>query len=388
MARATWIRLAILCSSVTGALAVGTALGFGSATVGGGSASPATPTSNAQLISWLSDSTQRVIVLDKVFDFTDYYGTASGKICKPWTCSPNPQVAIDENDWCENYEPSAATGTATWYVSGSSQTYSLAVGSKKTLLGKGSAGGIKGIGLLIKNADNVIIQNLRISDINAQFVWGGDAISIIGSTHVWIDHNYIQNVGRQMVVTGYDPAKDVTISNNVFDGRATYSALCDGYHYWLALFTGTSDTITFNQNHIYYTSGRGPHIGGTSGYTQYVHVVNNYYDTLDGHALDSEVGAIALVEGNYFKGVTTPSLTGGTGSEYFMQTSSDASTCQSSLGRTCQVNTLLNSGSVSRLNNAVLSALASQTAVTSYAPLTAAAAAAYVQASAGVGIVN
>lgn len=60
-----------------------------------------------------------------------------------------------------------------------------------------------------------------------------------------IDHNYIENIGRQMVVTGYDPAVDVTISkracnsvrtnsdgevsngvtgNNIFDGRVTYSA--------------------------------------------------------------------------------------------------------------------------------------------------------------------
>ncbi len=32
----------------------------------------------------------------------------------------------------------------------------------------------------------------------------------------------------------------------------------------------TADTITFAQNYVYYTSGRGPHVGGTSGYTQYV----------------------------------------------------------------------------------------------------------------------
>ncbi|KIM22250.1 polysaccharide lyase family 1 protein [Serendipita vermifera MAFF 305830] len=145
--------------------AIGTALGYGSATTGGGSAAAATPTSNAQLISWLSDSTARTIVLTSTFDFTSYYGTTSGKICKPWTCSPNPQVAIDSNSWCENYQPSAATGTASWYVAGTGYSYMLKVGSNKTLLGKGSSAGLKGIGLLIQNSNNVIIQNLVISDI-------------------------------------------------------------------------------------------------------------------------------------------------------------------------------------------------------------------------------
>jgi hypothetical protein len=42
------------------------------ATVGGGSAAAVTPTSNAQLVSYLSDSTARVIVLTKIFDFTSY----------------------------------------------------------------------------------------------------------------------------------------------------------------------------------------------------------------------------------------------------------------------------------------------------------------------------
>ncbi|KAG8843313.1 hypothetical protein FRC20_004008 [Serendipita sp. 405] len=164
-----WTILALALGGPSVVQAIGTPLGFGSSTTGGGSAPAATPTSNAQLASWLSDSTARTIVLTSIFDFTNYYGTASGKICKPWTCSPNPQVAIDQNSWCENYQPSAATGTASWYVSGTGYSYSLKVGSKKTLLGKGSSAGIKGIGLLIQNADNVIIQS-ECKNMNAMFL--------------------------------------------------------------------------------------------------------------------------------------------------------------------------------------------------------------------------
>ncbi|KAG8767407.1 hypothetical protein FRC20_005419 [Serendipita sp. 405] len=53
----TWTILALALSSASVVQAIGTPLGFGSSTTGGGSAAAATPTSNAQLVSWLSDST-------------------------------------------------------------------------------------------------------------------------------------------------------------------------------------------------------------------------------------------------------------------------------------------------------------------------------------------
>ncbi|KAG8764076.1 hypothetical protein FRC12_008287 [Ceratobasidium sp. 428] len=233
----------LLC--VRSASAVGTAFGYGSGTTGGGSAAAAVPTSTNQLVSWLGDSTARVILLDKIFDFTDTEGSTTGTACAPWTCSPNPQLAIDANNWCESQYPSAAKSTVTYKAAGVS---AITVNSNKTLLGKGSAGGIKGKGLRIVGGKNIIIQNIRISDINAQFVWGGDAITIDGGTNIWIDHNYIKNIGRQMIVTGYGAAQSVTISGNVFEGSGTYSATCNGRHYWALYFIGASDTITFARN--------------------------------------------------------------------------------------------------------------------------------------------
>ncbi|KEP55804.1 pectin lyase [Rhizoctonia solani 123E] len=230
-----------------GALAIGTPFGYAAGTTGGGSASPAVPSSTAQLVSWLGDSTPRVILLDKTYDFTDSEGSVTAKACKPWTCSPNPQLAIDANEWCEHYEPNASMTTVTYKKAG---TTAIKVASNKTLLGKGTAGAIKGKGLRIAGGDNIIIQNVRISDINAQFVWGGDAISIDGGSKIWIDHNYFKNVGRQFIVTGYGAAKSITISDNVFDGASTYSATCNGRHYWTLLFTGASDSITLARNYL------------------------------------------------------------------------------------------------------------------------------------------
>lgn len=63
------------------------------------------------------------------------------------------------------------------------------VGSNKSLVGKGSAGVLNGKGLRFKaGAKNVIIQNIHITNLNPQYVWGGDGISLSGNDGVWIDH--------------------------------------------------------------------------------------------------------------------------------------------------------------------------------------------------------
>ncbi|KAJ6465174.1 pectin lyase-like protein [Mycena vitilis] len=364
--------------------AVGTPFGLAAGTTGGGSATPSVPSSLAELTTWLSDSTARVILLESIYDFTSNEGTTTGTICKPWTCSPNPQFAIDANSWCENYEPSAAKSTATYYVAG---TKPLVVASNKTLLGKGSSGGIKGKGLKITGANNIIIQNIKITDINAEYVWGGDALQIDGGSNIWVDSNYFQHIGRQMVVTGYGAVTKTTFSNNVFNGDSTYSATCNGCHYWVALFTGAGDQITFALNYLYKTSGRGPHVGGTSGYFQDIHVYNNYFVSIAGNALDPEVGSKVLLEGNYFNTVTTPTLTGD-GQTYIPTTSTQAAACSSLLGRNCVTNTLLSSGSL--LAGTDTGTLNGFTAATykSASIMAAAAVPSYVQAHAGVGIVN
>jgi len=154
-------------------LGVGTPFGMATGTTGGGSVTPAVPSSLEELTTWLSDSTPRVILLDKIFDFTNSNGTATGTGCKPWTCSPNPQVfgnvpcSIPEINilfsWlltptivsmslisivslvkhlglgCDNYQPQAPKTSITYDKAG---PIPLKVASNKTLLGKGSKGGM------------------------------------------------------------------------------------------------------------------------------------------------------------------------------------------------------------------------------------------------------
>ncbi|CAK4260081.1 unnamed protein product [Aphanomyces euteiches] len=62
---------------------LGGAPGLAAGVTGGGSAAPVYPTTIAQLKSYLSDSTPRVIILNKAFDFRGTEGTKTETGCRP-----------------------------------------------------------------------------------------------------------------------------------------------------------------------------------------------------------------------------------------------------------------------------------------------------------------
>lgn len=85
----------------------GSAEGFAKGVTGGGSAAAVYPTTTDELVSYLGDSEARVIVLTKTFDFRGTEGTTTATGCAPWGTASGCQVAINQNDWCTNYEPDA-----------------------------------------------------------------------------------------------------------------------------------------------------------------------------------------------------------------------------------------------------------------------------------------
>lgn len=85
----------------------GSAEGFAKGVTGGGSATPVYPSTTDELVSYLGDSEARVIILEKTFDFTGTEGTTTSTGCAPWGTASACQVAINQNDWCTNYEPDA-----------------------------------------------------------------------------------------------------------------------------------------------------------------------------------------------------------------------------------------------------------------------------------------
>ncbi|KAH8150309.1 uncharacterized protein LAJ45_05520 [Morchella importuna] len=341
--------LAVLLPAAALAQVVGSATGFAKGVTGGGTATPVYPTTIAELKSYLTDSSARVIMLNKEFNFIGSEGTVTESGCRPSsnTC-PNAggQDAINGASWCTS--GGYPTVSVTYDVAG---TGYIDVKSNKSIVGVGSAGVIRGKGLRIANGvTNVIIQNVHITELNPQYIWGGDAITLAGSDMVWIDHCKFSLIGRQMIVTGYSAAGRVTISNNEFNGVTSWSATCNGDHYWTMLFLGSSDLITLVGNSIHDCSGRAPKVGGASTANVVLHAVNNYFAYIGGHAFDVATGGNVLIEGNAFVSVTTPITTASSsagGQIFNVPSSSYTSTCSTYLSRSCVVNSVSSSGTFS-----------------------------------------
>lgn len=73
------------------------------------------------------------------------------------------------------------------YVEGTLEgTATIRTGSNKSILGRDSSANIIGAGILVKEVENVIIQNLKIGLVREEYA--EDAIGIDASTNVWVDH--------------------------------------------------------------------------------------------------------------------------------------------------------------------------------------------------------
>lgn len=115
---------------------------------------PTTLTRVYRLVTYLTDSAARVIMIDQTWDFTDSEGTTTDQCC-PNSCQPNGQLWI--MDTCD-----VATESCTYDNAAKDP---ISVGSNKSLVGVGSKGVIKGRGLrLIGGVENVIIQNIHFTE--------------------------------------------------------------------------------------------------------------------------------------------------------------------------------------------------------------------------------
>ncbi|KAK1145187.1 hypothetical protein N8T08_004620 [Aspergillus melleus] len=325
----------------------GAAEGFAKGATGGGSVTAVYPTTNAELVSYLGDSSPRVIVLTKTFDFRGTEGTTSGTGCAPWGTGSSCQLAINKDNWCTNYQPNAPTASVSYDNAG---VLGITVKSNKSLIGSGSSGVIKGKGLrIVSGASNIIIQNVAITDLNPKYVWGGDAITLNNCDMVWIDHVTTARIGRQHLVLGTSASNRVTVSNSYFNGQSDYSATCDGYHYWGIYLTGSNDMVTLKGNYIYHMSGRSPKIESNT----LLHAVNNYWHDFSGHAFEIGSGGKVLAEGNVFQNIPTV-LQSNSGQLFTSPDSNTNQVCSTYLGHVCQTNGFGSSGSFSKADTGFL----------------------------------
>ncbi|KAJ5325697.1 hypothetical protein N7541_011479 [Penicillium brevicompactum] len=341
--------VAALAAQAAAVSVSGAAEGFAKGVTGGGSAAAVYPSTTAELVSYLGDDTARVIVLTKTFDFRGTEGTTTATGCAPWGTASACQLAINKDNWCNNYEASAPSASVTYDNAG---VLGITVKSNKSLIGSGSAGVIKGKGIrIVSGASNIIVQNVAFTDINPKYVWGGDAITIDNADMVWIDHVTTARIARQHIVLGTDASKRVTLSNNFINGVSDYSATCDGYHYWGVYLDGSSDLVTMKGNYIYHTSGRSPKVQGNT----LLHAVNNYWYSSTGHSFEIGSGGYVLAEGNVFQNIATPVESPVSGQLFTAPDATTNAKCSTYLGRSCQINGFGSSGTFNQADTNFLS---------------------------------
>jgi pectin lyase len=328
------IALVAAAATTSAQSVIGTAYGYGAGATGGGSAKAVTPTTIEELTGYLSDDTERVVLLTKTFDFTGE--ATSGAGCDKTTCSAKSgggQYYL--GDLSCGGSDMTAVNSISYDAAGSTP---LKVGSNKSILGVGAKGVLKGKGLSIaKDASNVIIQGVEFTTINPDVVWGGDALDMQGgNTKIWVDHCKFSLVGRMFIVSHYD-GSEATLSNNEFDGVTTASATCNDNHYWTMMMIGDTEKFTLDRNYFHNVSGRAPKLG-QDGVDSYFHAINNYFEDMQGHAFDAYAGTNSLIEGNAFVAVDQPNTEHAAGIATFVTNGGDA--CSSVFGRACIENSV------------------------------------------------
>jgi pectate lyase len=190
----------------------------------------------------------------------------------------------------------SAEGPAIIFVSGSiSGAATVDVSSDKTIIGlPGSS--IEGVGLQASGVSNVIFRNLKIGKVLAEY---GDAIRILGTTNVWVDHCDLYG-DRAAGKDDYDGLVDLSHAADFVTISHTYF-----HDHWKGTLVGHSDSngdedtghlrVTYANNHFYNVYSRGPLLRfGTA------HIFNQYLDTMD-TAINTRMGAQALVQSSVFE---------------------------------------------------------------------------------------
>jgi pectate lyase len=181
------------------------------------------------------------------------------------------------------------------------------VSSDKTIVGVGSGSGISGGGLNIglplsdsitsppSNAvHNVIVRNLIFQNAN------DDSVNVqMFSHHIWLDHNEFRPAadGSLDIKRGSDY---VTVSWNRFAG--TDKTMLLGHDDDNSAQDSGRLRVTYHNNWFDGTTQRNPRVR----FGNVVHVLNNYYSSVDDYGVASTQNAAVLVEGNSFENTDSP----------------------------------------------------------------------------------
>nr|GMD06950.1 probable pectate lyase 16 [Ipomoea batatas] len=183
----------------------------------------------------------------------------------------------------------------------------LMVNSYKTIDGRGAKVEIaNGPCVTIEDVRNVIIHGISIHDcmpgkrgmvrsspdhVGERIGSDGDAISVLASSHVWLDHCFLARCADGLVDVIH-ASTAITISNNYFTQHDKVMLL--GHRDSYTADRVMKVTVVFNHfgRDLVQRMPRVRH--------GYAHVANNYYDQWLQYAIGGSAGPTILSEGNYF----------------------------------------------------------------------------------------
>ncbi|MEV4173107.1 pectate lyase [Nonomuraea sp. NPDC049709] len=171
--------------------------------------------------------------------------------------------------------------------------------SNVTIIGVGSGAVFDQVGIHIREAGNIIIQNVTVRNVKksgSPTSNGGDAISMESDVrNVWVDHVTLEASGGES--EGFDGLFDM--KDNTQYVTLSYSILRNSGRGGLI---GSSESdrsngfITFHHNLYENIDSRTPLLRGGIA-----HIYNNSYVSLHESGINSRAGARAKVENNHFK---------------------------------------------------------------------------------------
>ncbi|GIH05537.1 pectate lyase [Rhizocola hellebori] len=171
--------------------------------------------------------------------------------------------------------------------------------SNITIIGVGGGAVFDQLGIHIRDASNIIIQNVTVRNVKksgSPLSNGGDAIGMESTVrNIWVDHVTLEASGGE--AEGFDGLFDM--KDNTQYVTLSYSILRNSGRGGLI---GSSESdrsngfITFHHNLYQNIDSRTPLLRGGIA-----HVYNNSYVSLNESGINSRAGARAKVENNYFK---------------------------------------------------------------------------------------
>jgi pectate lyase len=178
-------------------------------------------------------------------------------------------------------------------------------GGNKTIIGLGAGSGLTGAGLDLSYADNVKVRNLKISKAS---IGEGDAITLLASHHIWIDHCDLSS-DRDDTTSGYDGlvdithgSSDVTVSWTQFHDHKDTSIV--GHTDNIAQMAEDSElSVTYHHN-LFLNVNSGPRIRFGRA-----HVFSNHFQHVTEFGVAAESFAGVLVDHNVFDDVSVPITT-------------------------------------------------------------------------------